>query len=58
MGRETPIKANNIAAFIGEQWVSRAAGVMRMERRRMKVLRKEIGTEFCLVDEIVKSRMK
>ena len=42
---------------MGEQWISTAAGVMRMERG-MKDLRKEIGTECCLVGEIVKSRMK
>ena len=34
------------------------AGVRRVERRRMKDLREEVGTKACIVGKIVKSRMK
>ena len=33
-------------------------GVRRVERRRMKDMREEVGTKACIVDKIVKSRMK
>ena len=39
-------------------WISRIAGVWRVERRRMKDLRGEVGTKACIVGKIVKSRMK
>ena len=39
-------------------WIRRIAGVKRVERRRMKDLRQEVGTKACLVGKIVKSRMK
>ena len=39
-------------------WIRKIAGVRRVERRRMKDLREEVGTKACIVDKIVKSRMK
>ena len=39
-------------------WIRRIAGVKRVERRRMKDLREEVGTKACIVGKIVKSRMK
>ena len=39
-------------------WIRRIAGVMRVERRRMKDLREEVGTKACIVGKIVKNRMK
>ena len=39
-------------------WIRRIAGVKRVERRRMKDLREEVGTKACIVAKIVKSRMK
>ena len=39
-------------------WIRRIAGVRRVERRRMKDLREEVGTKACKVGKIVKSRMK
>ena len=39
-------------------WIRRIAGVKRVERRRMKYLREEVGTKACIVGKIVKSRMK
>ena len=38
--------------------IRRIAGVKRVERRRMKDLREEVGTKACIVAKIVKSRMK
>ena len=42
----------------GNNWIRRIAGVRRVERRRMKDLREEVGTKACIVGKIVKSRMK
>ena len=39
-------------------WIRIIAGVRRVERRRMKDLREEVGTTACIVGKIVKSRMK
>ena len=39
-------------------WIRRIAGVMRVERRRMKDLRGEVVTKACIVSKIVKSRVK
>ena len=39
-------------------WIRRIAGVRRVERRRMKDLREEVGTKACIVGKIVKSRVK
>ena len=39
-------------------WIRSIAGVKRVERRRMKDLREEVGTNACIVGKIVKSRMK
>ena len=39
-------------------WIRRIAGVRRVERRRMKDLREEVGTKACIVGNIVKSQMK
>ena len=39
-------------------WIRRIAGVKRVERRRMKDLREEVGTKACIVGKIAKSRMK
>ena len=39
-------------------WTRRIAGVKRVERRRMKDVREEVGTKACIVGKIVKSRMK
>ena len=39
-------------------WIRRIAGVRRVERRRMKDLREEVGTKACIVRKIVKSRME
>ena len=39
-------------------WIWRMAGVRRVERRKMKDLRQEVGTKACIVLKIVKSRMK
>ena len=39
-------------------WIRRIVGVRRVERRRMKDLREEVGTKACIVRKIVKSRMK
>ena len=39
-------------------WTRRIAGVKRVERRRMKDLREEVGTKACIVGRIVKNQMK
>ena len=39
-------------------WIRRIAGVRRVERRKMKDLREEVGTKACIVGKIVKSPMK
>ena len=39
-------------------WIKRIAGVKRVERRRMKDLREEVGNKPCIVGKIVKSRTK
>ncbi len=39
-------------------WIRRIARVKRVERRRMKDLREEVGAKACIVGKIVKSRMK
>ena len=39
-------------------WMKKMAGVKRVERRRMKDLREEVGTKACIVGKIVKSRTK
>ena len=39
-------------------WIRRIAGVKRVERRKMKDLREEVGTKACIVGKIVKTRMK
>ena len=39
-------------------WIRKIAGVRRVERRRMKDLREEVGSKACIVGKIVKSRMK
>ena len=39
-------------------WIRRIAGVTRIERRRMKDLREEVGTKACIVGKLVKSRIK
>ena len=39
-------------------WLRRIAGVRRVERRRMKDMREEVGTKACIVGKIVKSRIK
>ena len=39
-------------------WTRRIAGVRRVDRRRMKDMREEVGTKACVVGKIVKSRMK
>ena len=39
-------------------WIRRIAGVNRVERRRLKDLREEVGTKACIVGTIVKIRMK
>ena len=39
-------------------WIKKIAGVRRVERRRMKDLREEVGSKACIVGKIVKSRMK
>ena len=39
-------------------WIRKIAGVRRVERRRMKDMREEVGTKACIVGKIVKSRMK
>ena len=39
-------------------WIRKIAGVRRVERRRMKYLREEVGTKACIVGKLVKSRMK
>ena len=36
----------------------RIAGVKRVEGRRMKDLREEVGTKACIVGKIAKRRMK
>ena len=33
-------------------WIWKIAGVRRVERRRMKDLREEVGTKACIVDKI------
>ena len=38
--------------------IRKIAGVRRVEKRRMKDLREEIGTKACIVGKIVKSRIK
>ena len=38
--------------------IRRIAGDMRLERRIMKDLREEIGTEACIVGKIDESRIK
>ena len=38
--------------------IRRIAGVRRVERRRMKDQREEVGTKACIVGKIAKSRMK
>ena len=39
-------------------WIRRIAGVSRVEKRRTKDLREEVGTKACIVGKIVNSRMK
>ena len=39
-------------------WIRKIAGVRRVERRRMKDLREEVGTKACIVGKIVKGRIK
>ena len=39
-------------------WIRKIAGVRRVEKRRMKDMREEVGTKACIVGKIVKSRMK
>ena len=39
-------------------WIRKIAGVRRVERRRMKDLRGEVGNKACIVGKIVKSRIK
>ena len=39
-------------------WITRIPGVKRVEIRRMKDLREEVGTKACIVGKIVKIRMK
>ena len=39
-------------------WIMKIAGVRRVEIRRMKDLREELGTTACIVDKLVKSRTK
>ena len=39
-------------------YIRKIAGVRRVERRRMKDMREEVGTKACIVGRIVKSRMK
>ena len=39
-------------------WIKKIAGVRRVERRRMKDMREQVGTKACIVGKIVKSRMK
>ena len=39
-------------------WTWRIAGVRRVERRRMKDLRAEVGTKACMVGKIVNSWIK
>ena len=39
-------------------WIRRIAGVRRVERRRMKDLREEVGTKASIVGKIVKSWIK
>ena len=39
-------------------WIRKITGVRRVEGRRMKDLREEVGTKACIVGKIVKSRMK
>ncbi len=39
-------------------WITRISAVKRVERRRMKDLRGEVGTKACIVGKIVKSRVK
>ena len=39
-------------------WIRRIPGVKRVKRRRMNDLREEVGTNACIVGNIVKSRMK
>ena len=34
------------------------ASVNRVDRRRIKALREEVGTKACIVDKIVRSRIK
>ena len=41
-----------------KNWIRQIAGVRRVERRRMKDLREEVGSKACIVGKIVKSRMK
>ena len=38
-------------------WIRRIAGVRRVERRRMKDLREEVGTKACIVGKIVKGAL-
>ena len=39
-------------------WIRKIAAVSRVEIRRMKDLREEVGTKACIVGKLVKSRMK
>ena len=39
-------------------WIRKIAGAGRVERRRMKDLREEVGTKACVVGIIVKSQVK
>ena len=40
----------------GNNWLRRIAGVKRVERRRMKDLREEVGTKSCIAGKIVKGK--
>ena len=39
-------------------WIRKIAAVRRVERRRMKYMREDVGTKVCIVGKIVKSRIK
>ena len=43
---------------MSDEYIKRIDGVRRVERRRMKDLREEVGTKACIVGRIVKSQMK
>ena len=59
---ETTQSAGRLADWVNttctNNWIRRIAGVRRVERRRMKDLREEVGTKACIVGKMVKSPMK